>query len=177
MVCDKCFAWYEDTEMRCPKCGAEGENQSIEERPESGLTEKEKPKFIMNKEAFYKHENLSTLRISMRICAIIMYVLLAYTLYATFVIFAYLDFVFPLLLACVLMALIICVHKLKSRVAALFLLIYFVFNLFSLVINSENFIMGIGLVVISSLFVLYTIIYQKAWKDYQQTGVVPEIKL
>ena len=177
MVCDKCFAWYEDTEMRCPKCGAEGENQSIEERPESGLTEKEKPKFIMNKEAFYKHENLSTLRISMRICAIIMYVLLAYTLYATFVVFAYLDSVFPLLLACVLMALIICVHKLKSRVAALFLLIYFVYNLFSLVLSSGNFIAGIALVVISGLFVLYTIIYQKAWKDYQQTGVVPEIKL
>lgn len=197
MICEKCGNWVEDGESNCPGCGApvmaqggglgsqmntvraEGgpvntaaKGEMGENSPYSGYTESQ-----LNRKGFYKHPNVSSLSRQIKACAIAMYILaglnLGFYLFLSGRIFVTLESVVTAVVLFVfLLGLGLGIHLGQSRICAVILTVYGVYNAGVSYINSGKF-SGWAFLLVGCYALSATFKFQKAWKKYKNTGIVP----
>lgn len=171
MICANCGNRVEDGASNCPGCGAPvmagGEYSAI-----SGYTESQ-----LDRKGFYRHPNVSSLSKQIKACGIAMYILavfnLVFYLYLGGLIFAVSPEIIEAVIAFVfMMGLGLGIHLGQSRVCAVILTIYGVYNIGVNYINSGRF-GGWAFLLVGCYALTATFKFQKAWKQYKNTGIVP----
>lgn len=173
MNCQFCGADYADTLNNCPNCGTPA-NQSgttptpnMESFQNPTSTETISSHTYTEKE-FYNLPELGMCKDNIKSSAIALYVLatfnailgLAFGSYGMF-----LDVIYTTILGIIL-------QTKRSRVAAVLLVIYAAVNMIVLAIETGR-PGGYLYLIVASLAVKFTFKYQKAWKEYKETGVLP----
>lgn len=197
MICEKCGNWVEEGNVNCPNCqapvmaqgGGLGTQTDMgraeggpvntaaggemgKNSPYSGYTESQ-----LNRKGFYKHPNVSSLSKQIKACAIAMYILaglnLGLYLYMGGLIFATLeDVVTAVVIFVFLLGLGLGIHLGQSRICAVILTIYGVYNMVVNYVNSGKF-SGWAFLLVGCYALPATFKFQKAWKKYKNTGIVP----
>lgn len=191
MICGNCGTWIEDGKTNCPNCGAAvmpngapqpgmNDQPMMDGQPMAGGQPmmNDQPMMsgqpgmgsqpMMNKKEFYKHPNMSKVRKEIIACGVVWYVLAGFNFLIQIV---YLQYIPGLLDVALMLGLGLGVHLGKSRVCAIILTAYAVFNTVILLMAGGG---NGALILIAAIFSLvYTFKFQNAWKRYQKTGVIP----
>lgn len=181
MICANCGTYVEDGKTNCPSCGAPamagGEmsqpgmdmGQNVNEPVNMGGFQSGYSEPGLSKKEFYKHPNLSQVSKQIKGCGIAMYILAVLNVG----IFAVMGDIFSAVFSLVLMlGLGLGIHLAQSRVCAILLTIYGVFNTVISVITTGKF-SGWLFLLVGIYGIIYTFKFQKAWKQYKTTGIVP----
>lgn len=181
MICANCGNWVEDGAQSCPGCGAPVMAQGAAPGAEmnmgqpgngpvggnsafSGYTESK-----LDRKAFYKHPNVSSLSKQIKACGIAMYILAGFN----FGLYMFLGEVVAAVIALVfMMGIGLGIHLGQSRVCAVILTVYGVYNMGVNYINSGRFA-GWAFLLVGCYALAATFKFQKAWKQYKNTGIVP----
>lgn len=127
----------------------------------------------MKKSEFYKHPNMSRISSGLRGCGIILYIFGGMDVLSIFR-FQYDDMSRIMgtvagLLVCILGFLI---HICQSRAAAITLTALGAISMIITILLSGYFSGWLD-VVVGAMAIMYTFEFHKAWKQYQETGIVP----
>ncbi len=163
MFCANCGNQIEDGASICPGCGRiiDG-NPSPSGYQEPGLKRMD----------FYKHPNVNAVRKQLRGCGIAMYILAVINCILYVVFGNIIDAVFlPLLF----IGLGLGIHLGQSRVCAIVLTAYGVFNVIVTSMQTGS-LSGWIFPLIGVYGIIYTFKFHKVWKQYKDTGIVPVIE-
>lgn len=128
-------------------------------------------KVTLTKKEFLKHQNLSDISVNIRGAAILLYICAAITLIGMIMSGSMLSIIDMLLI----LGFALAIHLLQSRICAILMLVYALFNVVVIYLTTEKF--GGYLVLIGAIYaVIYTFKFHKAWKAYQKDGTIPEEK-
>ncbi len=182
MICGNCGTFIADGQTNCPSCGAPamgGMNPNmgmpqpgINMAPNMGMPQ---PGFQqmgyaqpgLTKGQFYKHPNMTQCRKEIRSCGIAMYILAGFNLVV--MLMQDLGMAIDVLL---ILTLGLIIHLAQSRVAAVILTVYGVVNLLYFIVVQGQ-LGGYLFLIIGIISCVYTFKFQKAWKEYKCTGVIP----
>lgn len=191
MICANCGNQVEDGASSCPGCGApvmaagaapgQGMNMG---QPGNGMMNGGQPAGGMingnpswsgyqepglGRMAFYKHPNVSSLKKQLAGCGIAMYILAALNcvIYA-----ATGDIISAVMAAVIFVGLGLGIHLGQSRVCAILLTAYGVFNMVVAYMASGRF-SGWLFLLVGVYGIIYTFKFHKAWKQYKKTGIIP----
>lgn len=157
MQCSQCGTQYPDGAPACPNCGAPA-GQFAGGYGAGPMTKKE----------FYKHPNLKKTTASIKSSAIILYVCGALSLVLGFIA----GNMLVILDIAIVVGFGLGIQLAQSRVCALLILAYSIFNTISVYITTGAF--GGYLILLAAIYaVIATFQFQKAWKEYQKTGMLP----
>lgn len=157
MQCAQCGTQYPDGAPACPNCGAPA-GQFGGGYGSAPMTKKE----------FLKHPNLKKCSSSIKSSAIILYVCGALSLVLGIIAG---NFMVIIDIA-IVVGLGLGIQLAQSRVCALLILAYSVFNTIYMIVSTGR--AGGYLILLAAIYaVIATFQFQKAWKNYQQTGVLP----
>lgn len=169
MICANCGNQIEDGASICPGCGApvaaaEGlfnGNPSVSGYQEPGLKRMD----------FYKHPNVSAVRKQLRGCGIAMYIVAVINC----ILFAILgDIIVAVISLLLYIGLGLGIHLGQSRVCAIVLTAYGVFNTIVTSMQTGS-LSGWIFPLIGVYGIIYTFKFHKAWKQYKDTGIIPFI--
>lgn len=182
MICQSCGRANELEAKFCKGCGAplasdEGTQQNNSYQPGAGYQTNMQNQYgmpqsmyagttRMTKKEFDQCESIKPIAKNIRASAIIAYVIGAISLVANVILGGN---VFGILDVVIVVGLGLRIQFAKSRVCAVILGVYSVFNLiYMLVLTGRP---GGWLIIICAVYaIMYTFKYQKAWNAYQQTG-------
>lgn len=183
MICANCGNWMEDGKQSCPNCGAPVMAGGEIPQPEMNMGQASSGSAYMNgtqtgysqpgmsKKEFYKHPNLSSVKKQIDGCGIVMYALAIINA----VIYAIAGDILSAVVSLILMlGLGLGIHLAKSRVCAILLTVYGAVNVIVVFISTGRF-SGWLFLLIGVYAIIYTFKFQKAWKQYKNTGIVPLI--
>lgn len=203
MICEKCGQWIEDGSKTCGKCGAPvGVNNAAVDstgnaapnggQPGVGSFNAGQPGTVqqaaggyyangmqggqplMTKEEFDKHPNIASVRSQIRGAGIICYVVAGISLVISVISGGVLGIIDVLLDVLLLVGLGLGVQLAKSRVCAIILTVYGVFN--TIIVTLQNGALGGWWVLLAGIYaVIYTFKYQGAWEEYRKTGIVKDL--
>lgn len=174
MKCQFCGTEYSDTLAGCPNCGTPA-NQSGTQ-PSEGIpgfqsqstVNPEIPHTYTEKE-FYNLPELEQCKSNIKSAAFFLYVCAVLNIFLCIISGNPFTMIDVLLIA--IIAILLQVKK--SRVSAVILLVYACFNSIVLLVQTGR--SGGYLILVASIWAVnYTFKYQKAWKNYQETGVLPD---
>lgn len=181
MICTNCGTYVEDGKTNCPSCGAPvmtgGEmsqpgmymGQNVNGPVNMGGFQSGYSEPGLSKKEFYKHPNMSRVSKQIKSCGICMYVLAGLNL----VFYALTEDIFSAVFSLILMlGLGLGIHLAQSRVCAIILTIYGGLNTIVAVITT-GMLGGWMILVVGICGINYTFKFQKAWKQYKETGIVP----
>mgnify|MGYP001033615569 FL=1 len=158
MQCSQCGTQYPDGAPACPNCGAPAGQFAGGGYGSGPMTKKE----------FYKHPNLKKTTGSIKSSAIILYICGALSLVLGIIggnLMVIIDIV-------IVVGLGLGIQLAQSRVCALIILAYSIFNTVYMLISTGR--AGGYLILLAAIYaVIATFQFQKAWKNYQQTGMLP----
>lgn len=190
MICEKCGQWIDDGSKACSKCGAPvnvnnaagsagnaapgGEQQgaggfnagAAMGQPAAGgyyANGMQGSQAPLTKKEFYKHPNVASVRSQIVGAGIFCYISAALSL----------VFAGSIIDALLILGLGLGIHLGKSRVCAIILTVYAVFNM--IVTLLEGTLSG-WLILLAGIYaIIYTFKYQSAWEEYQKTGVIRDL--
>lgn len=169
MICGNCGNFIADGQTNCPSCGApvmSGMNPNMG-IPQPGFQQMGYAQPGLTKGQFYKHPNMTQCRKEIRSCGIAMYILAGLNLIVMLT--QDLGMAIDVLL---ILALGLIIHLAQSRVAAVILTVYGVVNLLYFIVVQGQ-LGGYLFLIIGIISSVYTFKFQKAWKEYKSTGVIP----
>lgn len=168
MQCQQCGTQIPDGVPNCPNCGAllnnqyGGNPQPYAQGQPYGFSQK------LTKKEFLRHPNLKKTRSNVIASAVILYICAAFTAAMGYVggnLFTLLDVI-------LLLGLGLGIQLAQSRVCAIVVCIYAVYNVIVAVITTGTF--GGWLILIAAIdAVTATFQFRKVWNEYQQTGILP----
>lgn len=165
MQCLQCGTQIPDGMPTCPNCGAPLNNQPAGGGQPYGFSQK------LTKKEFLHHPNLKKIRSNINSSAIILYVAAVLTSVLGLVDGNY----FILIDIALLVGLGLGIHLAQSRVCAIIACVYSAFNVIITVVTTGS--VGGWLVLVAAIYaIIATFQFQKAWKEYQQTGILPAAK-
>ncbi len=183
MICANCGTYVEDGKTNCQNCGAPvavagGMPQQGMDMGQAGNGPVNVGGFQsgysepgMSRTEFYKHPNMSQVSKQIKSCGIAMYALAALNV----VIYAATGDIFSAVFCLILMVgLGLGIHLLQSRVCAILLTVYGVINTILTVITTGK-VSGWLFLVVGIYGIICTFKFQKAWKQYKNTGIVPSV--
>ncbi len=186
MQCSNCGTQYPDDASNCPNCGAPAvvpfqqgqafaQNQTYQQGQafaqnqtyQQGQSFAQAP---LSKKEFLHHPNLKKCASNIKVSAIILYVCAAISSIA--LIGGNLSSLIDIAL---IAGLALGIHLAQSRVCAILICIYSVFNM---VISLIAYGTPSGWLILAAAIdaIIVTFQFQKAWKEYQQTGILPAAK-
>ena len=173
MKCVHCGTEFADGMSNCPTCGAPAAlgQPGAQGQPYGGGVGYASPN--MTKKEFLRHPNLKKTKSGITSAAILAYICGVLTFGVSLLLtdtgmFALIDLV-------LLVGLGLGIQLGQSRACSIILLIYSAFSVISGLIASGS--PSGYLVLIAAIdAVIATFRFQKAWKDYQNTGILPEPK-
>lgn len=204
MICEKCGQWMEDGTTVCSKCGAvyNSENaqgagataaqtaqQSVVQTAQQSMAQTGNPAGQpmptaanaygesagpvrqpgMTKKEFDKHTNIVNVKKQITGTAIACYVIVGINALLAFMV-AFSNILDILLM----LGMGLGIHLAKSRVCSIILTVYGAFNMIIMTIANGS-VTGWWILVVGIYAIINTFKYQKAWAEYQQTGIVPDI--
>lgn len=170
MQCFHCNTQFPDGMSNCPNCGAPIKNQFTQNanpyaQPQGQPYGYTRP---LSKKEFLHHPNLNKCRKNIKESAIFLYVCAVISLILGFIIGSY-GMIIDVIL---MLGLALGIHLAQSRACAVCILIYSIFN--TIVMTIERGRLSGYLIIIAGIYsVMATFQFQKAWKNYQQTGFIP----
>lgn len=173
MKCVQCGTEFADGMSNCPTCGAPAAlgQPGMQGQPYGGGMGYASPN--MTKKEFLNHPNLKKTKSGISSAAILAYICGVITFAASFLLtdagmFAIVDLI-------ILVGLGLGIHLAQSRVCSIILLLYSIFSVVSgLIANGTP--SGYLILIAAIDAVIATFRFQKAWKNYQSTGILPEPK-
>lgn len=191
MICANCGSQVQDGASNCPACGAPvmaagaapGQQMNMGQPGNGMMNDGQQAGGVVNgnpswsgyqepglkRMAFYKHPNVSSLRKQIAGCGIAMYILAA----LNFVIYAISgDIISGIVAVVIFVGLGLGVHLGQSRVCALLLTAYGIFNTVVSYMMTGSF-SGWLFLVVGIYGIIYTFKFHKAWKQYKKTGIIP----
>lgn len=174
MICGNCGNFIADGQTNCPGCGApvmSSMNPNME-MPQPGFQQMGYAQPGLTKGQFYKHPNVAPLRKQIRSCGIAMYILAGLNFVIMFGLAANGQGFGTIIDVMLILALGLIIHLAQSRVASIILTVYGVINVLYMIITTGEF-SGWLFLVVGICSIIYTFKFQKAWKEYQRTGVIP----
>ncbi|MCI9337154.1 MAG: zinc-ribbon domain-containing protein [Lachnospiraceae bacterium] len=162
MKCVACGTELEAGALLCPNCGRVVSSKDVIRSKAQGgqLTKKE----------FYKLPGMKACRNNIRACAIILYFSAAMTVAAAL----FLDMLMASVIdAALLLALGLWLQFGKSRICAIIVLCYGVFNM-AMVALQNGTIQGWLIPLAGAWAIAYTFKFHRLWSKYQKEGVVPD---
>lgn len=187
MICGNCGSYIADGQTNCPGCGAPvmgnvNANMGMPEQgmnaapnmgmPQQGFQQMGYAQPGLTKGQFYKHPNMAQCRKEIRGCGIAMYILAGLNLVIMFGLAALGQGFWTIIDVMLILALGLIIHLAQSRVASIILTVYGTFNVIYMIITTGKF-SGYLFLIVGICAIIYTFRFQKAWKEYQRTGVVP----
>lgn len=125
----------------------------------------------MSKKEFSKHPNIKKCSGNIKGSAIALYVCAGITMAAGL----FMDNYLSILDVMIIVGLALGIHLAQSRACSIILCAYSIFNVIIMIASTGK--PGGWLIVIAAVdAIIYTFRFQKAWKEYQQTGIVPMVK-
>lgn len=128
---------------------------------------------LMTKEEFSKHPNIAPVRSQIRSAGIVCYIVAGITLVMSVLaggIWGIIGVIFDVML---LVGLGLGIQLGRSRVCAIILTVYGVFN--TIVVTLQNEALGGWWVLLAGIYaIIYTFKYQGAWAEYLKTGIVKD---
>lgn len=122
----------------------------------------------MTRTEFLKTPEQAVNRKNILSCAICGYIVAGLSLIINIVMFQnYLGIIDTIFLV----AMSLLIHLLQSRVASILIAAYSIFNMIYMLV-SQGRLAGWWIVIIGVYSVIYTFKFQKAWKEYRQSGMV-----
>ena len=162
MKCVACGTELEAGALLCPNCGRVVSSKDVIRSKAQGgqLTKKE----------FYKLPGMKACRNNIRACGIILYFSAAMTVAAAL----FLDMLMASVIdAALLLALGLWLQFGKSRICAIIVLCYGVFNM-AMVALQNGTIQGWLIPLAGAWAIAYTFKFHRLWSKYQKEGVVPD---
>ncbi len=190
MNCSNCGSFIADGQINCPSCGAPvmgnmnpnmgmpgqgmnaGPNMGM---PQPGFQQMGYAQPGLTKGQFYKHPNVAPLRKQIRSCGIAMYILAGLNFVIMFGLAALGQGFWTIIDVMLILALGLIIHLAQSRVASIILTVYGTINVIYMIITTGKF-SGWLFLVVGICAIIYTFKFQKAWKEYQRTGVIPLVQ-
>lgn len=204
MICEKCGQWMEDGTTVCSKCGAvyntgnaqgagataaQTAQQSVVQTAQQSMAQTGNPAGQpmptaanaygesagpvrqpgMTKKEFDKHTNIVNVKKQITGTAIVGYVIVGINL-----ILAFATAFSNILDVLLMLGMSLGIHLAKSRVCAIILTVYGAFNMIVMTIANGG-IAGWWILLVGIYAIINTFKYQKAWAEYQQTGIVPDL--
>lgn len=204
MICEKCGQWMEDGTTVCSKCGAvynsgnaqgagataaQTAQQSVIQTAQQSMAQTGNPAGQpmptaanaygesagpvrqpgMTKKEFDKHTNIVNVKKQITGTAIACYVIVGINALLAFMV-AFSNILDILLM----LGMGLGIHLAKSRVCSIILTVYGAFNMIIMTIANGS-VTGWWILVVGIYAIINTFKYQKAWAEYQQTGIVPDI--
>lgn len=171
MQCLQCGTQIPDGMPTCPNCGAPLNNQAAggpqpyAQNQAYGFGQK------LTKKEFLHHPNLKKTRSNINGSAIILYISAVLT--------SALGLIdgnwFILIDIILLVGLGLGIQLAQSRACAIIACVYAAFNVIVTVVTTGS--VGGWLVLLAAIYaIIATFQFQKAWKEYQQTGILPAAK-
>lgn len=180
MICEKCGQWIEDGSNACSKCGAPVNVNNAQDANAAGAggfnagaamgqptaggynaNGMQGSQAPLTKKEFFKHPNVASLRSQIIGAGIFCYISAGLSL-----VFA--DSIIDALL---ILGLGLGIHLGRSRVCAIILTVYSVFNMIIMILL-EGTLTG-WLILLAGIYaIIYTFKYQSAWAEYKKTGVI-----
>lgn len=184
MQCLHCQTQFPDNMSVCPNCGAPAGNPAPQGQPFNGQMPNQPfngqmpnqqfngqpygsgPK--LSKKEFLKHPNLKKVAGNIKGSAITLYVCAAISLVVALIG----NNLSSLLDVFIILGLALGIQLAQSRACAIIVCVYSVFNIVIMFISSGTF--GGWLILLAAIYaIIATSKFQKAWKEYQQTGILP----
>lgn len=165
MQCYQCGAQFADGMPNCPNCNAPASNQFPGGGQGYGVPQN------LTKKEFLHHPNLKKCSGNIKASAIILYVCAAFSLAVGFFMSNYAVLVDVL----IIVGLALGIQLAQSRVCAILICIYAAFNVIYMTISSGH-ASGYLILIVAIDAIIATFQFQKAWKNYQKTGVLPPAK-
>lgn len=196
MICEKCGQWMDDGTTVCSKCGAvynsenaQGAGATAAQTAQQSMAQTGNPTGQpmptaanaygesagpvrqpgMTKKEFDKHTNIVNVKKQITGAAIGCYIIAGINLLLAFLV-AFSNILDILLM----LGMGLGIHLAKSRVCSIILTVYGVINVIVMTIANES-LSGWWILVVGIYAIINTFKYQKAWAEYQQTGIVPDI--
>lgn len=203
MICEKCGQWIEEGSKTCSKCGAPVNVNNAQDanaaaagstgnaapnggQPGMGSFNAGQPgaggyganagqggQPRMTKEEFSKHPNIASVISQIRGAGIACYVVAGITLVVSVLAGGILGIFGVMLDILLLVGLGLGIQLGKSRVCAIILTVYGVFNTIVLTLQNEA-LSGWWILVAGIYAIIYTFKYQNAWAEYLKTGIVTD---
>lgn len=163
MQCTSCGAQLPDNATTCPNCGNFANNFNQQNfNPSSGYQQP------LSKKQFLKHANLKKCRTNINSSAIILYICAGITLAISILGGVYSSIIDIL----ILVGLGLGIQLAQSRVCAIIACVYAAFNVLYMLVSTGA--PGGYLILIAAIYaIIATFGFQKSWKEYQQTGILP----
>lgn len=176
MKCMHCGTEFADGLPNCPSCGAPASpygQPGMQGQPYAPGAGYASPN--LTKKEFLKHPNLKTCKGGILSAAIFAYICAVLSLIVN-VLLSEEGFTFTSIIDCViLVGLGLGIQLAQSRACAVVLLVYSIINMIiSIVILGQA--GGYLILIVAIDAVIFTFRFQKAWKEYQNTGVIPVTK-
>ena len=174
MKCMHCGTEFADGMMNCPSCGAPASpygQPGMQGQPYAPGAGYASPN--LTKKEFLKHPNLKTCKGGILSAAVFAYICAVISLIYNFFISGggfttLIDFA-------IMVGLGLGIQLAQSRACAIVLLVYSIINMIiSIVILGQA--GGYLILIVAIDAVIFTFRFQKAWKEYQSTGVIPVTK-
>lgn len=193
MICEKCGQWMEDGTTVCSKCGAvynsgnaqeagataaqqsaaQAGNPAAQPMPNAGNAYGASVGPVsqpgMTKKEFDKHTNIVNVKKQISGAGIACYIIAGINLILMFALSA--DNLLDILL---ILGMGLGIHLAKSRVCSIILTVYGAINVIVMVVLTGS-AGGWWILVVGIYAIINTFKYQKAWAEYQQTGIVPDL--
>lgn len=180
MICEKCGQWIEDGSNACSKCGAPVNVNNAQDanaagagsfnagaamgQPTAGgydMNGMQGSQTPLTKKEFYNHPNVASLKSQIRGAGIFCYFSAGLSL----------VFAGSIIDALLILGLGLGIHLGRSRVCAIILTIYSVFNMIIMILLKGT-LTG-WLILLAGIYgIIYTFKYQSAWAEYQKTGAI-----
>lgn len=166
MQCFQCGTQFTDGMTNCPNCGAPaGNGQPFAQGQPYGYPQK------LSKKEFLRHPNLKKCSGNLKASAIILYVCAVISLALGVFINNYAVIVDVV----IIVGLGLGIQLAQSRVCAILICVYAVINVIYVSMSSGR--AGGYLILIAAIdAIIATFQFQKAWKEYQKTGILPAAK-
>lgn len=175
MKCSHCGTDFADGLPSCPNCGAPASPDGQpgtqgQPYPQPGMGY---PTQQMTKKEFLRHENLKKTKSGINSAAIIAYICGVISFVAGYLLLDTGMYVIVDLL--LLVGLGLGIQLGQSRVCSILLLAYAILNVISGIMETGR-PTGYLILIAAIDAVIFTFRFQKAWKEYQSSGIVPVLK-
>lgn len=165
MQCFQCGTQFPDGMANCPNCNAPVNNQFAANGQSYAYGQK------MSKKEFMRHPNLKKYSGNIKAAAIILYVCAVLSLIVGIMVNNYAIIID----VAILVGLGLGIQLAQSRVCAILVCLYAAINVIVMTISSGR-ASGYLILIAAIDAIIATFQFQKAWKEYQKTGILPAAK-
>lgn len=124
----------------------------------------------MTKKEFDKHTNIVNVKKQISACGIACYIIAGVNVLLTFVVaFANIPYILLML------GMGLGIHLANSRVCSIILMVCVTINVINAALENKGRVTGWWILLVGIYAIINTFKYQKAWAEYQKTGIVPDI--